>query len=250
VTKIFVHGNPETAVVWQRLVAALSVRGIDSVACVSPPGFGAPLPSGFDPTPQAYVDWLASELAAVDGPIDLVGHDWGAGHVLGLLDEHADVVRSWVVDCAGLVHHDYEWHDMAQAWQTPELGEQVVALMTGGTVDDRIGTFTDIGLPEDTARGFAEAADETMGRAILGLYRGARQPYMRELGERLAATSLPAGHVVIGSDDPYVPADLGADMASRLGASATVLEGHGHWWMVHAPDASAEALVTFWASLD
>ena len=37
-----------------------------------------------------------------------------------------DLVRSWATDCAGLAHPDYVWHDMAQAWQTPEVGEAAI----------------------------------------------------------------------------------------------------------------------------
>ena len=31
---------------------------------------------------QGYRDWLERELGGIDGPIDLVGHDWGGGHVV------------------------------------------------------------------------------------------------------------------------------------------------------------------------
>ncbi len=120
-TKVFVHGNPETAAIWGPLRAALDQRGLDDeVVTLDPPGFGAPAPDGWDPTPASYVGWLADALAELDGPIDLVGHDWGAGHVFGLLADEPDRIRSWAADCAGLLHPDYVWHDMAQIWQTPE----------------------------------------------------------------------------------------------------------------------------------
>ena len=46
-------------------------------------------------------------------------------------------------DCAGLLHPDYVWHDAAQAWQTPEVGEQAIAAMFGMPVQQRA---TDQGL--------------------------------------------------------------------------------------------------------
>jgi pimeloyl-ACP methyl ester carboxylesterase len=46
-TAVFVHGNPETAAVWRPLLAVLDR---EDVMCLSPPGFGAPLPSGFGAT--------------------------------------------------------------------------------------------------------------------------------------------------------------------------------------------------------
>ena len=35
-TKVFVHGNPETSAIWGPLVDALSERGIDDVVLLSP----------------------------------------------------------------------------------------------------------------------------------------------------------------------------------------------------------------------
>ncbi|GJM38701.1 MAG: hydrolase [Acidimicrobiales bacterium] len=248
-TKVFVHGNPECDAVWGPLFAALGERGVDDLVALSPPGFGAPVPDGFDATPGAYVDWLVAELEAMDGPIDLVGHDWGAGHVMGLLARRPDVVRSWAADCAALIHPDYEWHDMAQAWQMPEVGEQVIEAMIGGAIEDRVATYVDMGLTAEIATAMAGATDAAMGECILTLYREAAQPFMVELGERVVAADRPPGMVVIASEDHFVPAPLAAEMAERLGAESVVLEGQAHWWMVSAPDAAADALADYWAGL-
>ena len=40
---IFVHGVPETAAIWDPLLAGL---GRDDAITLSPPGFGAPVPAG------------------------------------------------------------------------------------------------------------------------------------------------------------------------------------------------------------
>ena len=247
--KVFVHGNPECDAIWSRLVEALSARGVDDVVLLSPPGFGAPVPDGFEATPGGYATWLAGELDAIDGPIDLVGHDWGAGHVFGLLADRPDLVRSWAADCGGLIHPDYVWHDMAQAWQTPEVGEQVIDAMTGPPADERTATFVGLGMPDDVAAACGKAADATMGACVLTLYRAAASPFMAELGDRVAAADRPPGLVLIALDDAYVPADLAAETAVRLDASVAELADQGHWWMLSAPDAAADALTGFWADL-
>src|SRR6187551_3389203 len=135
--KVLVHGNPETAAVWGPLMRALNERGVHDIVALSPPGFGAPVPDGWVGSPGDYVDWLATELEGLDGPIDLVGHDWGAGHVAGLVAARPDLVRSWAIDVAGLIHPDYVWHDTAQLWQTPEVGEQVIDAMVSMTIAER-----------------------------------------------------------------------------------------------------------------
>ncbi len=249
-TRVFVHGNPETEVIWHLLVVELRSRGIDDLVTVSPPGFGAPRPEDFAATPAAYVDWLAAELESLERPIDLVGHDWGAGHVCGLLAERPDLVRSWTCDVAGLLHPDYVWHDAAQLWQTPEVGEQTVAAMLAQPLDDRVASYLGLGIAEWAARPLAEALDETMGECILALYRGAAPPYLTELAERLAAAERRPGLILNPTGDPYVPAAFVPEVAARYGADVAVLEGEGHWWMFSAEEKAAEALTVFWAGLD
>jgi pimeloyl-ACP methyl ester carboxylesterase len=79
VPAVFVHGNPETAAVRDPLLAGLVRAGAsrDGLVCLSPPGFGAPLPDGFGATHGEYRDWLAGELEAFGEPADLAGHDVG-----------------------------------------------------------------------------------------------------------------------------------------------------------------------------
>ena len=249
-SKVFVHGNPECAVVWDPLVDALADRGVTDVVRCSPPGFGAPVPSGFEPTMDGYRDWLVAELEAIDGPIDLVGHDWGAGHVGGVAAARPDLIRSFTVDVAGLFHPDYVWHDMAQAWQTPEVGEEVIAGLTGAPRDQRLAMYESFGMTGSIAAAHADAADAVMGECILGLYRSAVQPAMAELGARLRTAERRPSLIVIAEDDGYVAGNLAAETAADLGSEVVRLPGQGHWWMVTGPEPAADAMATFWAGLE
>ncbi len=248
-TKVFVHGNPETSVVWSALTEALEALGINDVVCVSPPGFGAPVPEDFGADPASYVDWLAAELETLAAPVDIVGHDWGAGHVFGLLAARSDLVRSWAADCAGLLHRDYVWHDMAQAWQTPGIGEQAVAAMTELPVRERTAMFAGLGIPEQVAAVLAAGVDAAMGRCVLKLYRASVQPAMSDLGRVLASASLPPGLVVDAPADAYSSPALGLEVASGLTAEVLTLAGQGHWWMLTAAEDAAVGLVDFWSGL-
>ena len=248
--KVFVHGNPECSAVWDLLVAELADRSVDDVVRLSPPGFGAPVPDGFEATMAGYHAWLVAELEAIDGPIDLVGHDWGTGHVAGIAADRPDLIRSFAMDCGGLVHPDYVWHDMAQAWQTPEVGEQVVAAMTGASRADRLAMFEGLGMPGSIAEAHADAVDEAMGACVLTLYRSAVPPALPELGARLRAAARRPALFVIAEQDPYVPADLAASTAGDLGGTVVRFADQGHWWMIGNPAAAASALVDFWSSLD
>jgi pimeloyl-ACP methyl ester carboxylesterase len=252
--KVFVHGNPETAAVWSPLLDALAASGVGDVVTLSPPGFGAPLPDGFGATADDYADWLAGELAALSTAhgveIDLVGHDWGAGHVARIVADRPDLIRSWAIDVAGLLHPDYEWHDAARTWQEPGAGEEAIGLMVGMSAVERTELFASLGLPEVVATSFANAVDEAMGRAILALYRSAAQPYLRHLGDRLrTAAGRPPGLVLVAEQDTYVAADLGRDVADRLEAATVILDA-GHWWMTSHPTPASAGLGEFWAGLE
>jgi pimeloyl-ACP methyl ester carboxylesterase len=250
-TVVLVHGNPETAAIWGPLTEALRERGRTDVVALSPPGFGAPVPEGFDPTMDDYAQWLVGELEAIresGTEIDLLGHDWGAGHVYGTLARRPDLVRTWAGDIAGILHSDYVWHDMAQAWQTPEIGEQVVAGATGSSLDERVALFLGLGLPDGIAEQLAAAFDDEMGRCILRLYRTGAQPAVGELGDRLAEMELPAGLIIDADLDEYIPTDLSNEVAARLGTEILRLDGRGHWWMVSDVAPVADALIGFWSA--
>ena len=247
-TVVLVHGNPESDALWDPLVDAL---GRDDVIRLSPPGFGAPLPDGFTATYLAYRDWLEEQLDDISGPIDLVGHDWGGGHVVNAVMHRPELVRSWASDVVGLFDPEYVWHDLAQVWQTPGDGEQLVDTMLGGTVEDRAAQMAALGIPLNIATAIAAAQGPEMGRAILALYRSARQPAMAEAGRALESARARPGLSLLATDDPYIgSAEVRRRAAARAGADTAVLDGLGHWWMVQDPARSAEALNRFWDALD
>lgn len=244
---MLVHGNPETADIWTPLLEALSRPDVETL---SPPGFGAPVPEGFGATADEYASWLVSELENQGSAVDLVGHDWGGGHVIRVAIERPDLIRSWVTDIAGCLAPDYEWHDMAQVWQTPGAGEEAVAGMAAMPVADRAAMLESIGMTPAVARSVAEATDEVMGRCILALYRSAAQPAMSSLGQRLDAAASRPGLVIIPGDDQYTGGEERARWAAgKAGARVALLPGLGHWWMLQDPAAGAAALEEFWSSI-
>ncbi|OBF53633.1 alpha/beta hydrolase [Mycobacterium sp. 852002-50816_SCH5313054-b] len=248
-TVVLVHGNPEADAIWGPLVDAL---GRTDVVRLSPPGFGAPLPDDFPATYLAYRDWLEGELASAGEPVDLVGHDWGGGHVMNVVMHRPELVRSWVSDILGCFDPDYVWHDMAQVWQTPDEGEKLVDALVGGTLEERTARMVEIGgMPTDIAASVAAAQGPEMARAILLLYRSARQPGMAEAGRELEKAAARPGLSILATEDAYVGSEaMRRRAAQRAGAHTEVLEGLGHWWMLQDPARGAAALTRFWAGLD
>lgn len=246
-TKVFLHGNPETAAIWQPLAIELECLGVSDVLFLSPHGFGAPSPPHWAATQGDYADWLIEEIERIDAPVDIVGHDWGAGHVYGAIAQRPDLFASWAADCGGLLHPDYVWHDAAQAWQTPGVGEEAVGLLTQMEATDCAAVLESLGMTQSIAAEVAKHIDVEMGRCILALYRSAAQPAMRDLGARLATADLPRGAVIIPTADTYPGTpDMANDVARSLRATTIELADRGHWWMIEDPVTAARQLVNFW----
>jgi pimeloyl-ACP methyl ester carboxylesterase len=245
-TVVFVHGNPEVAAIWDPLRAEL---GIESVA-LSPPGFGAPVPAGFDATSDSYAAWLVGELEHFDGPVDLVGHDWGGGHTMRAATLRPDLVRRMVTDIAGTGDPDYVWHDMAKLWQQPGVGEAFFEGMAGIPVAQRVENFVAAGMSPEGAQACVAASGPEMAACVLALYRSAMQPKMSQWADEYAALAeRPPTLVVIATDDHYTGGEaLARRTAERWGAEVAMLDGLGHWWMMQDPVAGAAMLRDFLAT--
>jgi pimeloyl-ACP methyl ester carboxylesterase len=245
-TIVLVHGVPETPAVWDPLRAELGRSDIEALRL---PGFGDRAPKGFGSTKEEYVAWLVAELERIgaDGPIDLVGHDWGGGFVVRVVSTRPELVRSWVTDAAAIGDPAFEWHDFAKIWQTPGEGEDFFAQQLATPVDDQGPVFEAFGVPPDRARMLAGWADEEMARCILILYRSAV-----DVGVQWGPDfhDIPApGLILLPTEDAFLSAEGARLGAQRSRAEMVEMPGIGHWWMLQDPALGAAVLAKFWASV-
>ncbi len=238
---VLVHGVPDTHRVWNDLIAYLER---DDVITLSLPGFGVDLPAGFDASKEAYVDWLLGELAEIDGPIDLVGHDWGSLLVVRAVSLRPEIARSWVAG-GGPIDARYVWHATAQMWQTPEVGEQLMASFTPEALAEGL---AGVGVPEAYARQCGAAVDDRMKDCILRLYRSAVR-VGAEWEPELANISAP-GLLVWGEDDVYADVASGRRMAENIGVHFVGLDGCGHWWQLERAQHVARVIEQHWHAAD
>jgi len=242
---VFVHGVPETAAIWRKIQAVID-RPSTAVAL---PGFGCELPDGFTPSKDAYAEWLVAQLDAIGEPIDLVGHDWGAGLTYRVATAFGDRLHSWVADIGNVAHPDYVWHDFAKIWQTPGEGEAFFESQAAQPIEERAGAYeTLFGIPAADALEMASAADATMGRCILGLYRSATPNPHADWGPWSPTTA--PGLIVHTTEDPFGNEALAREVADQLGAQFATIEGLGHFWPYQGPEAAAAVLERFWSSID
>jgi pimeloyl-ACP methyl ester carboxylesterase len=240
---VFIHGVPETAAIWDGIRQRIDRPSV----ALAMPGFGNPRPAGFGATKDDYLHWLIDELDRTDGPIDLVGHDWGAIITARIASAHGDRVRSYVFDVGNVSHPDYVWHAFAQIWQTPGEGEAFFETQMASSVDDRAAGLAALGIPLEGATEMAAAADADMASCILDLYRSAMPNPHHEWGP--LARSPATGLVLHPTDDPFSEERMAREVASALGAELATLDGAGHFWPYQAPDPGAEVLERFWSTL-
>jgi pimeloyl-ACP methyl ester carboxylesterase len=246
--KLFLHGVPDSPAIWRPLLGALDLCDTP-VAVPALPGFTGPLPAGFSATKEAYADWAVGEveaLFAAHGPIDIVGHDWGALIAQRVAMLRPDLLRSWAISNA-VIDPDYRGHRLARIWNTPVLGEIFMALSKPAKLAEGLAAQ---GMPADiAAEEAAQWANRDKRRAILKLYRSAKglsfeHDWARDIAE------LPAnGTLVWGAGDPYVELSVAQRFAANTGTPLAVIEGAGHWAIAERPAEVAAALRDFWSRL-
>jgi len=237
---VFVHGVPDTPAVWDAVVSRLQRKDVVRLAL---PGFACPLPRGFGATKEEYVDWILAQLATVSGPIDLVGHDWGGLLVTRVVSVQPTAVRSWVAGAAPL-DREYVWHQAARAWQTPGMGEKVMAGLTAETLQ---AALVAAGVPAADAARAGGKVDATMKQCILNLYRSAVNAGA-EWEDDLRRVSAP-GLVLWGEKDPYAAVDFGARLAEKTRARFVPFAGGSHWWQLERPAEVVAELERHWSAV-
>ena len=212
------------------------------------PGFDGPIPEGFTCTKDAYADWLIRRVETIveriGGPVHLVGHDWGAILSLRIASLRPDLFRTWAVSNA-LPDPDYVWHTMAQRWQTPIIGELIMALSKPTALAN---SLEEQGVQTDIARHEAGAFRKPLRPSIQKLYRSAV-----DVGEewRGDLDNLPdQGLVFWGETDPYVPLSLAERVCATRDVPLHVEYGAGHWAVVERAEQFAKVLKAHWANTE
>ncbi|MEM7329730.1 MAG: alpha/beta hydrolase [Pseudomonadota bacterium] len=242
--KLFLHGVPDTPSMWDPVIAELGGHQ-DSFRVPALPGFVTPAPSEFSATKEAYVDWFIQEIEQAHqdaGPVDLIGHDWGALITVRAASLKPELINSWCVANA-LPHPDYQWHRMARMWQTPILGEVIMALSRKEALCKALHAA---GIPADLASKEASHWSPHMRRAILKLYRSAKfvgsewWDDTKHLPDR--------GLVFWGEDDPYVPTWIADKFCAATGARLEKQPNTGHWSIIERADILAGHLDQLWGN--
>jgi pimeloyl-ACP methyl ester carboxylesterase len=241
---VFVHGNPDAGGDWEPLMTRIAEFA--TVVAPDMPGFGgADMRADQDYTVAGYASHLAAVIDQLGiERVHLVAHDFGGPFALTWAAAHTDRVASVTMINTGVLL-DYHWHRMAKLWRTPVIGELVMRAST-----PRIARFIlrhdNPGLPDYCVDQIAgHLMPRGTKRAVLRLYRSARQRQMDALVEPLRAADLDA-LVVFGDADVYIPAVQAERQRGPFPRiRVEMLPGVGHWAWLEQPDRVAEFVVPF-----
>lgn len=249
---LLLHGVPQTAATWgpllrelakDRVVIAPDLKGLGDSEAKEP----------YD-IPTLVAELAALVLHEVDGPVDVVGSDWGGSLGLALAGERPELVRR-LVDVSG----PYREIDYAHAWYMFVAALPVLPDVLFRVAAERIVrqafevTWKAPGESPLLDHYVAAYATQERWGAMLGYYRAAVRPRAARLLSRdkpdggLPRVKVEKALVVWGTDDPPTPLHLGEGVVRDLGPDATMLTvpGVGHWPHEEAPDVVVPAIAEF-----
>jgi pimeloyl-ACP methyl ester carboxylesterase len=242
-TIVLLHGVPEDMHIWDELRQDLA--GLDVVA-LNLPGFGTPLPAGFQPTMSGYEDWVAAQLKGIGRRVCLVGHDWGGILTSRLATTKPELLSGFITDVLSFFNPDFGWHPLAKIWASPGAGEAFMEEQGKRTLEERAGQYASMGVSAAYAARLS-VTDVVKNSCILQLYRSSTEIYA-DWGKGAVAPKVRGLHVM-GDKDPFAAPGLSKPIREQFGMTLEVLPDTGHFWPSQAPKAGAEIIKKFYGSL-
>jgi pimeloyl-ACP methyl ester carboxylesterase len=269
VPALLLHGVPETALMWRRLAAELAADRI--VLAPDLKGLGGSEPAGRYDLPTLVRELAALALHEVDGPVDVVGHDWGGVIAIALSRSRPELVRRLVVVNAPYRYVDLRRAPYIPAFALPLAPEAAFAVDRRALVRGMIRYAWRAPRPLDPAvlehYLDAYAAPERI-RAMLAYYRAAVRDRLRHPARVLglvrgAAGPGPGGRsaggpgggvaaaapalVVWGAADPVLPLQVAETVVRDLGPGTTsvTVPGAGHFVVEEAPEVAVPAIARY-----
>lgn len=248
---LLLHGIPETSRTWEPLMADLAKDRV--VLAPDLKGLGESEARAPYDIPTLVAELAALVLHEIDGPVDVVGHDWGGSLGLALAGARPDLVRRLVVVSAPYREVDYKsaWYmgvaalpfvpDVAFRLGAADIVRRAFGLAwkapgQPALLDHYVAAYT----PPERWGAMLAYYRATIRSRVAGLVRGEKR-----LG--LPKVKVERALVVWGSDDLPMPLHVGEAVVRDLGPQATMLTvpGAGHWPHEEAPEVVLPAIAEF-----
>lgn len=244
---IFLHGNPDTARMWDGVIAHMG----NGFNCIAPdvPTLGGDIPPGFDYSLEHRAQWVNNllESRGIHEPVDVVAHDHGGPFAMAFAVQHEARLRRLVISNT-LFHSDYRWHYMGRLWRTPIIGE---LLAIGQNIplnywmvemEMRRGSK---GLPKEHIRETFRRFNLATSFSMIRLYRETSPKIFKGWEDRFAELVNRVPLMILwGDKDPYIDSSFADRFPS---AEVHHFPDAGHWLPVEKPAEFAAHLQRFFS---
>ena len=252
-TVLFLHGFPETLLVWKGIAAELAKDY--EVHAIDWPGYGMssrPAPDKFSYSPRDYADVLTAyvKTAGIDrSKLTIYATDIGSLPALLAAIKEPDIAKNIVVgDFAPFNRPEYMYESLQNLKSEPAASKtrihmnETSAEILANTYRRGLSPEKQFGLPADVLKDMTEGWGHGGITSADAFYHYYLQ-FTRDqdyLEAHLDELKTPV-RVVWGEIDLYIKKDMGEEFARRTGASLTVLPGIGHYPHLQTPqDTVAE----------
>ncbi|MED1861235.1 alpha/beta fold hydrolase [Brevibacillus reuszeri] len=227
---LLLHGFPETSLMWEAIVPTLQKNGYRAIA-PDLPGFGQSEPMRQASTWENYIDFITRFLDALRiADVHLVVHDWGGLIGLRWACDHSARVKSLVLS-SFTFSLDYEWHELAQAFRTPQKGEAVFKQLAENKElwQERMRTLIPAVTREQLTDFYGIYKSPESRRVALELYRSGDLDKLVPYQEKLKQMECPVT-VISGEMDMFVPVSFASSFQDLIAhANIHKLPDAGHF---------------------
>ncbi|WP_409299887.1 alpha/beta fold hydrolase [Peribacillus sp. SCS-155] len=234
---LFLHGVPETSLIWKEILPAIAANGFRTIA-PDLPGFGNS--DCFDEisTWDRYEQFISefTEMLGLE-QLHLVVHDWGGLIGLSWTCENLDRVLSLIISDT-TISDEYKWHKLAQIWRTPGAGEQLMKQIADW---DAFRTGMQPAVPfADTATlwdFFQVFRTPESSSVVLQLYRSATMAKVTQYKGKLSSFKQPVS-IIWGESDSYIPVEFAFKLKKESLPQADIhlIKNAGHFIHLEQPD--------------
>lgn len=234
---LFLHGFPESSLLWKEAALAVQEAGYRAIA-PDLPGFGQSEAFDEPSTWERYMEFISDFTAELSiEQFHLVTHDWGVLIGTRWACTYPERVQSLIISDATF-SPDFEWHKDALIIRSLAGGEQWVAYLQNRPVFEGFMKKSVPDVSQEIIDDFYNLfSDPGKGKVTLELYRSGDMNKLEIYRGRLAELLSMPITIIFGEHDTYILPDLGLKLKQEElhQASYHIIPRVGHFTPLEAP---------------
>jgi pimeloyl-ACP methyl ester carboxylesterase len=233
---LFLHGFPESSLLWKEAALAVQKAGYRAIA-PDLPGFGQSHSFDEPSTWERYMDFISDFVADISiEKFHLVTHDWGVLIGTRWACSHPERVLSLIISDATF-SPDYIWHKDAQIIRTLGGGEQWVNYLQNKPVFEGFMKKSVPHVSQAIIEDFYELFSQSdKAKITLELYRSGDMNKLETTRGRLAEFLPMPITIIFGEHDSYIHPEFGLKLKNNElpHASYQIIKDAGHFTPLEA----------------